>query len=223
MWYNQFAQRRDRKVIVAIGGAKMNKKILKIIAGAQMITLLSTPALAGSHIVKKGDTLWKISNKYSVSLNSIIDSNEDIQDPSVIYPGQIIKIPEPVRTVSDYEQEVVDLVNEIRTQRGLRKLTLDEQLSEVARKKSEDMKQNHYFDHQSPTYGSPFDMMRKFGISYRSAAENIAKGQTTPQAVVNAWMSSSGHRKNILGESYTHIGVGHVKSGNYWTQMFIGK
>lgn len=201
----------------------MNKKILKTVLATQIITLLSTPALAGSHIVKKGDTLWKISNKYETSLTSIIEANEDIQDPSVIYPGQIIKIPESVRTVSDYEQEVIDLVNEIRVQRGLKKLILDEELSMVARKKSEDMKQNNYFDHQSPTYGSPFDMMRKFGISYRSAAENIAKGQKTPQAVVNAWMSSAGHRKNILGESYTHIGVGHIESGNYWTQMFIGK
>ena len=70
---------------------------------------------------------------------------------------------------------------------------------------------------------SPFEMMKSFGISYKSAAENIAKGQATAQAVVNAWMNSSGHRKNILSSSYTHIGVGYVANGNYWTQMFIGK
>ena len=136
---------------------------------------------------------------------------------------QDIAIPENAKTISDYEAQVVELVNEIRTQRGLNKLKIDEELSKVARKKSEDMKKNNYFSHESPTYGSPFDMMRTFGISYRSAAENIAKGQSTPQSVVNAWMSSSGHRKNILNTSYTHIGVGHVANGNYWTQMFIGK
>ena len=85
------------------------------------------------------------------------------------------------------------------------------------------MKDNGYFSHTSPTYGSPFDMMKSFGISYRSAAENIAKGQSTPQQVVNAWMNSQGHRANILNKNYTHIGVGYVKSGNIWTQMFISK
>ena len=66
-------------------------------------------------------------------------------------------------------------------------------------------------------------MMKDFGITYRAAGENIAKGQSTPQMVVNAWMNSSGHRANILNSSFTEIGVGYVSSGNYWTQMFIGK
>jgi uncharacterized protein YkwD len=66
-------------------------------------------------------------------------------------------------------------------------------------------------------------MIKSFGITYRSAGENIAKGQITPKAVVDAWMNSSGHRANILNASFTEIGVGYVSSGNYWTQMFIGK
>ena len=85
------------------------------------------------------------------------------------------------------------------------------------------MQKNNYFSHTSPTYGSPFDMMKQFGISYRAAAENIAMGQRTPEEVVNAWMNSDGHRKNILSSSYTHIGIGYMENGNYWTQMFIGK
>ena len=84
------------------------------------------------------------------------------------------------------------------------------------------MKDNNYFSHTSPTYGSPFEMMKKFGISYKTAGENIAQGQITPQAVVNGWMNSSGHRANILNASYNRIGVGYVAEGNYWTQMFIG-
>ena len=96
------------------------------------------------------------------------------------------------------------------------------ELSRVARYKSQDMKDKGYFSHTSPTYGSPFDMMKKFGITYRTAGENIAKGQRTPQAVVNAWMNSSGHRANILNSSFTQIGVGYVADGNYWTQMFTG-
>ena len=85
------------------------------------------------------------------------------------------------------------------------------------------MQNKNYFDHNSPTYGSPFDMMKSFGISYTSAGENIAMGQTTPEQVVQAWMDSPGHRANIMNSSFTQIGVGYVASGNYWTQQFIGK
>ncbi|MEC2288956.1 CAP domain-containing protein [Bacillus licheniformis] len=126
-------------------------------------------------------------------------------------------------SVSAYEKEVVELTNAERKKQGLKPLTLDEKLSKVARTKSQDMKDNNYFDHNSPTYGSPFDMMKKFGITYRTAGENIAKGQKTPQEVVKAWMNSEGHRKNIMNPNFTHIGVGYVKDGNYWTQQFIGK
>ncbi|WP_404328957.1 CAP domain-containing protein [Mesobacillus maritimus] len=125
--------------------------------------------------------------------------------------------------VSAYEQQVVDLTNQERAKQGLPALKLDIELSKVAKEKSVDMKNNGYFSHTSPNYGSPFDMMKQFGISYRTAGENIAMGQRSPEEVVNAWMNSEGHRKNILSSSYTHIGVGHVADGNYWTQMFIGK
>ncbi|RLQ95214.1 CAP domain-containing protein [Falsibacillus albus] len=126
-------------------------------------------------------------------------------------------------SLSQFEQQVVDLTNKERTQRGLSPLKVDKNLSNMAREKSADMQRNHYFDHQSPTYGSPFDMMKKWGIDYRSAGENIAMGQQSPQEVVTAWMNSQGHRENILNPDYTHIGVGYVKDGNYWTQEFIGK
>lgn len=85
------------------------------------------------------------------------------------------------------------------------------------------MQANNYFSHTSPTYGSPFDMMQQYGISYQSAGENIARGQSTPEEVVRAWMNSEGHRANILNGNYTHIGVGFEQNGNYWTQMFIRK
>ena len=84
------------------------------------------------------------------------------------------------------------------------------------------MSQNRYFSHNSPKYGSPFEMIKAFGLSYRAAGENIAVGQRTPAEVVNAWMNSAGHRANILNAAYARIGVGYCASGNYWTQMFIG-
>ncbi|KAB2338157.1 sporulation protein [Cytobacillus depressus] len=126
-------------------------------------------------------------------------------------------------SVSAYEQKVVELTNQQRAKYGVPALQLDVNLSKVARAKSLDMKTKGYFDHNSPTYGSPFDMMKQFGITYSSAGENIAMGQRTPEEVVNAWMNSDGHRKNILNPSFTHIGVGYVAEGNYWTQQFIGK
>src|SRR5690625_1038719 len=126
-------------------------------------------------------------------------------------------------SISEFEQQVVDLTNAERQKQGLAPLQIDKTLSKVARVKSQDMAGNSYFSHQSPTYGSPFDMMQQFGVSYRAAGENIAKGQQSPEQVVNAWMNSEGHRANILNANFTHIGVGHVSNGNYWTQQFIGK
>ncbi|MGM8213169.1 CAP domain-containing protein [Virgibacillus sp. W0430] len=125
--------------------------------------------------------------------------------------------------LSQFEIQVVELTNNERAKQGLAPLKIDTALSKVAREKSRDMAVNGYFDHNSPTYGSPFDMMRSYGISYRTAGENIAKGQRTPQEVVTGWMNSPGHRANILNGNYTHIGVGYVKQGNHWTQQFIGK
>ena len=92
-----------------------------------------------------------------------------------------------------------------------------------ARAKSKDMSSKGYFSHTSPTYGSPFDQMKQFGVSYRSAGENIAMGQRTPEEVVRGWMNSPGHKANILSSDFTHIGIGYDKNGNYWTQQFISK
>ncbi|WGG43856.1 CAP domain-containing protein [Rossellomorea sp. DA94] len=125
--------------------------------------------------------------------------------------------------LSQFEQKVVELTNQERAKQGLPALKVDAELSKVAREKSRDMQANNYFSHTSPTYGSPFDMMKQFGIEYSSAGENIAMGQQTPEEVVQAWMNSEGHRKNIMSSNYTHIGVGYVENGNYWTQQFIGK
>jgi uncharacterized YkwD family protein len=123
----------------------------------------------------------------------------------------------------EYEKRVVELTNKEREKRGLSPLLIDQQLMEVARTKSKDMAKENYFDHTSPNYGSPFDMMEHFGVHYVTAGENIARGQFTPEEVVEAWMESEGHRANILNPEYTHIGVGFIKEDIIWTQQFIGK
>lgn len=199
----------------------------KIFKNAIIITMsgavLSANAVAASHTVSKGDTMWKIASKYQVGVSEIISANPQIENYDLIYPGQVINIPSVNSKVQEYENEVIRLVNEIRRENALSPLSANWELSRVARYKSQDMKDNNYFSHTSPTYGSPFKMIKDFGISYKSAGENIAKGYKSPQAVVNSWMNSSGHRANILNSSYNTIGVGYVASGNYWTQMFIKK
>ncbi|OUB42754.1 CAP domain-containing protein [Bacillus thuringiensis] len=148
--------------------------------------------------------------------------NNNTQKPAEQKPAEQ-KPAEEAKSLSEFEQRVVELTNAERAKQGLPALKIDTELSKVARIKSADMQKNNYFDHNSPTYGSPFDMMKKFGISYTSAGENIAQGQRTPEEVVQAWMNSAGHRANILNNGFTHIGVGYVESGNYWTQQFITK
>ena len=201
------------------------KKTRTLLAAAVLTgSLLTMPAEAASlsHKVVRGDTMWKLAVQYHVGTSEIIQANPQVADPALIYPGQILQIPQLESTVSSYESEVIRLVNEIRQQNGLRPLAANWELSRVARYKSQDMRDNGYFSHNSPTYGTPFQMFSAFGLSYRTAGENIAKGYASPQAVVNGWMNSSGHRANILNASYTQIGVGYVSGGNYWTQLFIG-
>lgn len=130
--------------------------------------------------------------------------------------------PGSVPGVLAYEQEVVRLVNAERASYGLPALSIRADLCQYARVKSQDMHDSGYFSHTSPNYGSPFDMMKSFGITYSHAGENIAMGYSTPEAVVSAWMNSEGHRANILSASYTELGVGYVADGGYWTQWFVG-
>ena len=203
----------------------MRKIFTVIIAALAMSALLTVGifAAAKTHKVVPGDTMWKIAVKYRVGLSELADANPHIKNPSLIYPGDIITVPTVDESIASYEAEVIRLVNAERAKAGLKPLTHDWELSRVARYKSEDMKDKNYFSHTSPTYGTPFQMMRSFGIKYKTAGENIARGYKTPSAVVNGWMNSSGHRANILNGSFTHIGVGYVESGSYWTQMFISK
>ena len=123
------------------------------------------------------------------------------------------------------EKEVFDLINKQRTQNGLSALKLDTETLRVARIKAQDMVDNNYFSHNSPTYGSPFQMLNSFKISYKTAGENIA-GNSSNSAAVTAWMNSSGHKANILNSSFNYTGIGVVSSSKYgkvYVQIFLGK
>jgi uncharacterized YkwD family protein len=127
--------------------------------------------------------------------------------------------------ISQDEQTLLNLVNKARSSAGVGPLAFDMGVVKTARLKAQDMVNNNYFSHQSPTYGSPFDMMRQFGVTFKTAGENIAGNQTV-QAAFDAWMNSSGHKANILNGSFNYTGIGIVSSPTYGkilVQQFIGK
>lgn len=128
-------------------------------------------------------------------------------------------------TLTNDEKEVFNLINAERTKQGLTALKVDSEVQRVARIKAQDMVDNNYFSHNSPTYGSPFDMLKSFKISYKTAGENIA-GNSSNSAAVKAWMNSSGHKANILNSSFNYTGIGVVSSNKYgkmYVQIFVGK
>ncbi len=185
--------------------------------------LLLSSLQSTAYTVKPGDSMWKIAERYEIGLDELMKANPQIKNAAMITVGQKINIPEasPLKTL---ENEVVRLVNQARASAGLSALKNNWQAARVARIKSQDMIDNNYFSHTSPVYGSPFKMMEKYGLRFSSAAENIAYGQKTAQAVMNSWMNSAGHKANIMSKTVTEIGVGAAKKSNgtlYWTQMFL--
>ena len=186
--------------------------------------------------------MWRIAKRYKVPFNKILELNKHYPNQSLIHPTDKIELPEGEHgqsteldnssegtetaaeaDVTTQAKQVLDIVNQERSKQGLKALTLDNELTNVATLKAQDMADKGYFDHNSPTYGSPFDMMQRFGVQYTSAGENIAAGQQTAEEVMNSWMHSSGHRANILNADYEKIGIGFVKGGQYgtyWVQLF---
>lgn len=187
----------------------------------------ANPELHDPALIYPGDEI-------RVPLNEKIDDNMSIGG-SKYYGGvrnhtHSIQKPAPaapsVPALLTHEKEILDLVNKERAKAGVPALKLSVELGKVAHAKSADMSANNYFSHTSAKYGSPFDMMKTFGVTYKTAGENIAKGQKTAVSVMAAWMASAGHKQNILNAKFTEIGVGYVVAGNgttYWTQMFIGR
>lgn len=211
---------------------------------ALLFLVIGTPHANAQHCdTQKGDSMWKIAKRYKIPFRTILDLNKHYPDPDLIHPNDDIQLPdgdhgqttaqpngelgeEIAKQANSTVQadEVLQLVNQERAKQGLKALKLSNQLTNVATKKAQDMADNGYFDHTSPTYGSPFDMMSRFGVQYQSAGENIAAGQKDAKEVMNSWMNSSGHRANILNAEFEQIGIGYVtggKYGTYWVQMFI--
>lgn len=185
----------------------------------EMILLLPSP------FIVNGRTLVPV-RVISESFDYDVSWNENLRKVIIKTDSQVGESPDSDTGSSDsaFAEEVLRLVNTERQKNGLSSLSLDTSLSNVALTHSKDMHDNGYFSHTNLSGESPFDRLKKAGISYQSAGENIAAGQTTPSAVVNSWMNSDGHRKNILSSSYNKMGLGYYKGTkgykSYWTQVF---
>lgn len=123
-----------------------------------------------------------------------------------------------------YQEEILKLANIEREKNGLSPLILDKKLCLLSGEKANDMAKNNYFSHNSKVLGTPFEHMKKNGVKYRTAAENIAKGQKTPEEVMNTWKKSPGHRKNILNPKFHKMGINKDELGqDIWVQLFTGQ
>ena len=127
--------------------------------------------------------------------------SENSENQSHITPSTMPNTPETVLT----------LINKVRNDNGLPSLQIDELLNSTAQTKANDMVENNYFSHTSPTYGTPFEMMQNAGITYKVAGENIA-GNNNISGAVEAWMNSENHRANLLSKDYNYTGVAVVES-----------
>ncbi|MBR0350996.1 MAG: SH3 domain-containing protein [Clostridia bacterium] len=170
----------------------------------------------------EGDFIGAVSKKYVKAIYPQTSSNSGGSNSS---NSGTSNTGNTTVTLTADEKEVFNLINQQRANNGLPALKIDNELQRVARIKAQDMVDKNYFSHNSPTYGSPFDMMKSFKISYKTAGENIA-GNNNNSSAVTAWMNSPGHKANILNSSFNYTGVGVVngsKYGKIYVQMFIGK
>lgn len=227
------------------------KKQLLLLSVAVFVFGGSSLASAQHCNVQRGDSMWKIAKRYKIPFEEILRHNAHFKNPHLIFPLDKIVLPDQPHhgtgantsensasdDVQHKEKEitpsgdmtqanaVLALVNAERETQGLKALKLSEELTSLATMKSRDMAEKNYFSHESPTYGSPFEMLQSHGVHYQAAGENIAAGQKTPEEVMQSWMNSSGHRANILNANFDTIGIGYYKGGSYgvyWTQLFTG-
>ncbi|STO31709.1 uncharacterized protein, YkwD family [Fusobacterium necrogenes] len=125
-----------------------------------------------------------------------------------------------------YQEIILKKVNIARREKGLKPLKINEELNKIAIVKAKDMAKDEKLSHNSKKFGMTFNLIKKEGIRYSAAAENIARWHDTPEFVAKRWLNSKGHRKNILNPDYDETGIGLAKDKNgknYWVQLFIKK
>ncbi len=197
---------------VRTGPSTSHSKITQVKQG-QKIDVMGT--LGAWYVVQlDNDTIGCISSTYTRVIAKHNTTNQDTTTKDK-YSGAI----------TTEEQNMINLINAERQKAGLPAYKADMELMRVARIKAEDMVANQYFSHDSPVYGSPFQMLKSFKITYSYAGENIA-GNSTVEGAHQSLMNSSGHKANILSSNYEYVGIGihnHSKYGKVFVQMFIKK
>ncbi len=145
-------------------------------------------------------------------LTSIIDNDLPPAEVEIIPTDEAENKEDEILT--EKEQEMFNKINQFREEEGVPVLTIKPELVEIARIKAKDMIENNYFEHYSPTYGSPFEMMQARDINYLLAGENLA-GATTVDKALELLMESPEHKENILDLRYDKIGIGIIEGGPY--------
>lgn len=219
------------------------KKILKAFTGltvgaVAMLGAMTLPGVGTAEAYVSYNNYTGNSTANYTTYNNYSGYNySNYQKPQTTQPAPVQQVPstQPTTTTSQPtsqqmnisvadEQAMLNLINKERAAAGLNPLAYDAKLTELARMKAQDMITNNYFSHTSPTYGSPFDMMKKYGVVYHYAGENLAGASDVNTAHVNL-MNSPGHKANILKPEYTKVGIGVVKGGKYskiFVQLFNG-
>ena len=221
---------REQLATILVQGYKLNKvpqeKVLINLKGTSNVHRPNVQILANLYITVATSNYQSGKEVSRGAFATMLYRSQQVKSGISLKP--VTNKPDQTKPISQAEivkkeQRVIELTNKERTKRGLKPVKLDNALAKVAKEKSRDMSKKDYFDHNSPTYGSPFKMMDHFGIKYTEAGENIAIGYETADDVVNGWMNSKGHRENILNGAFTYIGVGYEPNGHLWTQHFIKK
>jgi len=189
----------------------------------------ANPELPDPDLIYPGDQIKvPLDHKINDSLD-IADSDIDKGDGNTKIRSNVVQGryagDMPITQENSEEKELLELINRERAKAGLRSVKLCATIGTASRIKADEMSAKQYFSHTSPVYGSPFEMLRSFGITYKTAGENIAKGQKSANAVLAAWMNSEGHRANILNPDFEEIGIGYASDNKvtYWVLILLGK
>ena len=181
----------------------------------------------GNNVIFLGETGFFLSSDITYIDDNVVmpvDAVKIALDASVEYKGNDIYIASTETCdTSGWKYKILSLTNAEREKNGLSPLVWNSSLSQAAESHCRDMISRGYFSHTTPEGLTPFDRLKRLGIKYTNAAENLAAGQPDPESVFNAWLSSEKHRKAIMNPKVTEMGAAFVRGGKYgiyWAQEF---
>ena len=190
---------------------------------APVISPVQTPEATAAPTETPAPTSVPTKRPTQQPVPTVAETPEPTRNPVIATPSPSTGNDYTTGSITAQEENAFLLLNQDRAANGRSALTLDPSLCALARLKSQDMNANHYFAHTSPTLGSAAEMLRSHGYAFTSVGENIAHHATVAKAQA-AFMSSTGHRTNILGSQWTKVGIGVCSDSQgyvYVTQLFV--